>query len=72
MASSAVAIRAAVAPSSALAGRFVAAFADPREAAFGVARGAVRVAVFLVFFDIFGVPDRAALTGLGRSRKQPK
>ncbi len=24
------------------------------------------------FFDIFGVPDRAALSGLGRSRKRPK
>jgi hypothetical protein len=31
-----------------------------------------RVAVFLGFFDIFGVPDRAALSGLGRSRKRPK
>jgi O-antigen/teichoic acid export membrane protein len=68
MASSAVAIRSAVAPLSVLAGRFVAVFAGPREAALGVAR----VAVLLGFFDIFAVPDGAALTGLGRSRKRPK
>jgi hypothetical protein len=31
-----------------------------------------RVADFLAFFDIFRVPDGAALTGLGSSRKRPK
>src|SRR6185503_17103019 len=60
--------RSAAAPLSASAGRFVAVFARAREAALGAARAAV----FLAFFDIFGVPDRAALTGLGRSRKRPK
>jgi hypothetical protein len=34
--------------------------------------GVARVTVFLAFFDIFAVPDGAALTGLGRSRKRPK
>jgi hypothetical protein len=57
-----------VAPFSGLAGRFVAVFEGLREAAFGVARGVV----FLGFFDIFAVPDRAAITGLGSSRKRPK
>jgi hypothetical protein len=32
----------------------------------------VRAAVLLGFFDIFAVPDRAALSGLGSSRKRPK
>jgi hypothetical protein len=57
-----------VAPSSAFAGRFVAAFAGAREAALGVARDTD----FLAFFDISGVPDGAALTGLGSSGKRPK
>jgi hypothetical protein len=68
MASSALAIRSAVAPSSALAGPFVAVFARAREVAFRALRGVV----FLAFFDIFAVPDGAALTGLGTSRKRPK
>jgi hypothetical protein len=37
-----------------------------------VARAAVFTEVFLGFFDIFAVPDRAALSGLGSSRKRPK
>ena len=50
MASSAVAIRSAVAPLSALAGRFVAAFADLREAALG-GRGALFSLVFSTFSE---------------------
>jgi hypothetical protein len=68
MASNAVAIRSAVASLGWPAGRFAAAFAGLGLAAFGVARDVV----FLAFFDIFAVPDRAALSGLGRSRKRPK
>src|ERR1700730_1207459 len=82
MASSALAIRSAVAlviravalaigavsPLDWLAGRFVAVFAGFRGAALVAARGPV----FLAFFDICGVPDGAALSGLGRSRKRPK
>jgi hypothetical protein len=33
---------------------------------------AARVAAFLGFLDIDEVPDGAALSGLGRSRKRPK
>ena len=68
MASSASAMRSAVPSLEAVAGRFVAAFAGFRAAALEVARAAV----FLGFFDIFAVPDRAAITGLGSSRKRPK
>jgi hypothetical protein len=68
MASSAVAIRSAVASLGVLAGRFVAVFAALTVTALEVARGVV----FLGFFDISAVPDRAALSGLGRSRKRPK
>ncbi|XIA68027.1 hypothetical protein ACFIOY_26905 [Bradyrhizobium sp. TZ2] len=68
MASSAVAIRSAVASLGIFAGRFVAVFAPLNVAALGVARAAV----LLAFFDIFAVPDRAALSGLGWSRKRPK
>jgi hypothetical protein len=68
MASSALAIRSAVASFADVAGRFVAVFASPR----GAAREVARAAVLLGFFDIFVVPDRAALSGLGSSRKRPK
>jgi hypothetical protein len=68
MASSAIAIRSAVASFEGFAGRFVAVFASFR----GAAMEAARDVVFLALFDIFRVPDRAALTGLGRSRKRPK
>src|SRR5882757_3102924 len=68
MASSAIAIRSAVAPFEGFAGRFVAVFAGAREAALEAVRGVV----FLALFDIFRVPDRAAITGLGSSRKRPK
>jgi hypothetical protein len=63
-----MAIRSVVASPDAFAGLFVADFAGLRTAGLDV----TRVAVFLGFFDIFGVPDRAALSGLGRSRKRPK
>ena len=49
-------------------GRFVAAEGDFRW----LALVATRRVVFWGFFDIFSVPDRAAITGLGSSRKRPK
>src|SRR5437879_12411184 len=55
IASSAMAIRSAVASFEGLAGRFVNVFAGAREAALEAARGVV----FLALFDIFQVPDRA-------------
>jgi hypothetical protein len=72
MASSASAMRPAVASLAGVAGRFVAVIAGFREAGLEGVRAAVFAAVFLGFFDIFPVPDRAALTGLGSSRKRPK
>jgi hypothetical protein len=68
MASSAVAMRSAVASPGVVAGRFVAGFVRLTAAVLEVARGAV----FFDFFDISSVPDRAALSGLGTSRKRPK
>jgi hypothetical protein len=68
MASSASAMRTAVASLEGAGGRFVAVFATFRGAALEVARAAV----LLGFFDIFAVPDGAAITGLGSSRKRPK
>jgi hypothetical protein len=47
----------------AAAGRFVAVIADFREA---------RGLVFRGFFDIFGVPDHAAISGLSVGRKPLK
>ncbi|GAC1617279.1 MAG: hypothetical protein NVS4B4_02050 [Bradyrhizobium sp.] len=60
MASSACAILSVVSCPEAADGRFAAAAAD-----FRVARGVV----FRDFFDIFGVPDPAAITGLSAGRK---
>jgi hypothetical protein len=61
-------MRSAVKSPDAFTGRFVAVFGRLTAAALEVARAAV----FFDFFDIFSVPDRAALSGLGTSRKRPK
>jgi hypothetical protein len=63
MASSACAILSVVSCSADVAGRFVAAIVD---------FGAIRDLVFRGFFDIFGVPDPAALSGLLAGRKRCK
>jgi hypothetical protein len=60
MASSARAILSGVSCSEDAAGRFVAVIADFRE---------TRGLVFRGFFDIFGVPDHAAISGLLVRRK---
>jgi hypothetical protein len=49
-------------------GRFVAAAGNLRELALEAARGPV----LLGFFDILGVPDGAAISGLSRGRKAGK
>jgi hypothetical protein len=68
MVSSALAIRSALPSVNAAAGRFVAGFGAFRVAA----PEAPRDAVLLGFLDMSEVPDGAALSGLGRSRKRPK
>ncbi len=72
MLSRALAIRSAVAPSSAVSGRFVAAFAARLAAVLGVVLRVVLLVDFLAFFGICPVPDGAALSGWRRSRKRPK
>ena len=68
MDSSACAIRSEVSRSEVAAGRFAAVAGDLRRVALEAAREAVFFAVFLAvllgFFDIFGLPDHAPLTGL--------
>jgi hypothetical protein len=68
MASSARAILTVVSCSEELAGRFVAAIRVLAEAALVDKREPV----FRDFFDMFWVPDRAALTGLSGGRKPLK
>src|ERR1700753_472691 len=71
MASSAQAMRSSVAAFAALGGcdgRLAAVACGLRRAALG----AVREAVLVGFFDIFGVPDGAPITALGGPRKRLK
>jgi hypothetical protein len=68
MASSERAILSAVSCWEGAAGRFVAAVGNLRALALEAARGTV----LLGFFDILGVPDRAAISGLLTARKRPK
>jgi hypothetical protein len=68
MASSERAILSTVSCPEGAAGRFVAAIGNLRELALEAARGTV----LLGFFDILGVPYRAAISGLLTARKRPK
>jgi hypothetical protein len=68
MVSSARAILSELSCPEGAAGPFVAAFDDCRAAGLEAARGPD----LLGFFDIFGFPDRAPITGLKVGRKRPK